>query len=175
MSRILLACSTVDGHTRTICQRIARQLDAEGHAVTLRAMEEVGAADVAGHDKVVVGASIRYGKHRPDVLAFANDHAALLATRPSAFFSVNIVARKPLKNRAETNPYVIRFLQQVRWRPTVTDVFAGKLDYPRYGFFDRQMIRFIMLVTHGPTDPTAVVEFTDWDRVDAFAQRVGAL
>lgn len=175
MARILLACSTVDGHTRTICRRIEQQLAAGGHAVTLRAMEDTTAADVAAHDKVVVGASIRYGRHRPNVLAFANDHAALLATRPSAFFSVNIVARKPLKNRAETNPYVTRFLQQVRWRPTVTDVFAGKLDYPRYRFFDRQMIRFIMLVTHGPTDPMAVVEFTDWDRVDAFAQRVGAL
>ena len=146
-----------------------------GKSILLGALGLVLGADVAAHDKVVVGASIRYGRHRPNVLAFANDHAALLATRPSAFFSVNIVARKPQKNRAETNPYVTRFLQQVRWRPTVTDVFAGKLDYPRYRFFDRQMIRFIMLVTHGPTDPTAVVEFTDWDRVDAFAQRVGAL
>jgi len=175
MARILLVCSTVDGHTRTICDRIARHLAATGHTVTLRAMEEATAADVAAHDKIVVGASIRYGKHRPDVLAFANDHAALLAARPSAFFSVNIVARKPQKNRAETNPYVIKFLQQVRWRPALTDVFAGKLDYPRYSFFDRQMIRFIMLVTHGPTDPRAVVEFTDWERVDAFAQRVAAL
>ena len=175
MARILLACSTVDGHTRTICQRIEQRLAAAGHAVTLRAMEEVTAADVTAHDKVVVGASIRYGKHRPNVLAFANEHAAQLAARPSAFFSVNIVARKPQKNRAETNPYVIKFLQQVRWRPTVADVFAGKLDYPRYRFFDRLMIRFIMLVTKGPTDPTVVVEFTDWDRVDAFAQQVGAM
>jgi menaquinone-dependent protoporphyrinogen oxidase len=175
MTRILLACSTVDGHTRTICDRIAQRLTVSGHEVTLRAVEDTTGADVAAHDKVVVGASIRYGKHRPNVLAFANAHAALLAARPSAFFSVNIVARKPLKNRAETNPYVIKFLQQVRWRPSLTDVFAGKLDYPRYTFFDRQMIRFIMLVTHGPTDPRAVVEFTDWDRVDAFAQRVGAI
>lgn len=175
MARILLVCSTVDGHTRTICERIAQRLASTGHAITLRAMEEVTATDVAAQDKVVVGASIRYGKHRPDVLAFANAHAAHLAERPSAFFSVNIVARKPQKNRAETNPYVIKFLQQVRWRPDVTDVFAGKLDYPRYTFFDRQMIRFIMLVTHGPTDPRAVVEFTDWERVDAFAQRIGAL
>ena len=40
---------------------------------------------------------------------------------------------------------------------------------------DRLMIRFIMWLTHGPTDLTAVVEFTDWHRVDAFAQRVHAL
>jgi menaquinone-dependent protoporphyrinogen oxidase len=51
-------------------------------------------------------------------------------------------------------------------------VFAGKLDYPRYGFWDRQIIRFIMLLTKGPTDPRAVVEFTDWHEVERFARTV---
>lgn len=175
MARTLIACSTVDGHTHRICQHIERRLAAAGDAVTLVAMEQVHAVDPAAFDKIVVGASIRYGKHRSDVLAFADTHAALLADRPSAFFSVNIVARKPQKNRAETNPYVRKFLQQVRWRPALVDVFAGKLDYPRYRFLDRQVIRFIMLLTRGPTDPATVVEFTDWDRVDAFAQRFAAL
>ena len=39
MARILILCSTVDGHTRRICERIERQLAAVGHAITLRAME----------------------------------------------------------------------------------------------------------------------------------------
>ena len=175
MGRFLIACSTVDGHTLKICRHLQGRLEGAGHAVTLLPVAEAAQADLAAHDAVVVGASIRYGHHRPDVLAFANERLAALPGKPTAFFSVNIVARKPQKNRAETNPYVIKFLQQVRWRPTVADVFAGKLDYPRYRFFDRLMIRFIMLVTKGPTDPTVVVEFTDWDRVDAFAQQVGAM
>jgi menaquinone-dependent protoporphyrinogen oxidase len=49
------------------------------------------------------------------------------------------------------------------------------LDYPRYGFWDRLVIRVIMLLTRGPTDPRAVVEFTDWSKVDAFGRRVAAL
>jgi len=57
-------------------------------------------------------------------------------------------------------------------KPTLATAFAGKLDYPRYGFFDRHIIRFIMLLTGGPTDPTAVVEYTDWAKVDAFADAV---
>ena len=32
------------------------------------------------------------------------------------------------------------------------------------------MIRFIMLLTGGPTDPATVVEFTDWQRVEAFGR-----
>lgn len=175
MRRYLIACSTVDGHTLRICRHLQTRLESAGHTVSLLPMEEAARADLAAHDAVVVGASIRYGKHRPDVLAFADERLAALAGKPTAFFSVNIVARKPQKDRAETNPYVRKFLAQVRWKPTLVDVFAGKLDYPRYRFFDRLMIRFIMLVTRGPTDPTAVVEFTDWARVDAFAQRLAAL
>ena len=43
------------------------------------------------------------------------------------------------------------FLTQVRWRPTELDVFAVRLDYPSYGFFDRRTIRPIMSIASRPT------------------------
>jgi menaquinone-dependent protoporphyrinogen oxidase len=88
---------------------------------------------------------------------------------------VNIVARKPEKNTPATNPYLIKFLRQISWQPKLLGVFAGKLDYPRYGVFDRFMIRLIMRMTQGPTDPKAVIDFTDWLQVEAFARSVDAL
>jgi menaquinone-dependent protoporphyrinogen oxidase len=60
-------------------------------------------------------------------------------------------------------------------KPALAAAFAGKLDYPRYRFFDRHIIRFIMLLTGGPTDPSVTVEYTDWDAVDAFAARIAEL
>jgi menaquinone-dependent protoporphyrinogen oxidase len=107
--------------------------------------------------------------------SFIARHQALLETRPNAFFSVNIVARKPEKNQPDTNPYLVRFLRQISWKPKLLAVFAGRLDYPSYGAFDRFMIRLIMRLTHGPTDPKAVIEFTDWQQVDAFGRRVSAM
>ncbi|MGI9132669.1 MAG: menaquinone-dependent protoporphyrinogen IX dehydrogenase, partial [Rhodoferax sp.] len=115
------------------------------------------------------GASIRYGKHAPAVFDFVARQEALLQSKPSAFFTVNVVARKPLKNQPETNPYMRKFLQRVAWRPSRLGVFAGKIDYPRLGVLDRQIIRFIMWITKGPTDPRGTFEFTDWNQVDAFA------
>jgi len=53
-------------------------------------------------------------------------------------------------------------------------VFGGKIDYPKYGFVDKTMIRFIMWMTKGPTDPNSVTEFTDWDAVEALGHRIGA-
>ena len=175
MAGILILYSTVDGHTRKICERLRSGVEATGAGVTLMRLEDAGSLNLAAFDKIVIGASIRYGKHRPDVHRFVDANAQALEAKPSAFFTVNIVARKPDKNRPETNPYLKTFLRQVRWRPAALEVFAGKLDYPRYRFFDRLMIRFIMLVTKGPTDPRAVVEFTDWQRVDAFAHRIAQM
>ena len=175
MASVLILYSTTDGQTLRICQRVQEHIEAEGHRVTLAAITGAAVSELSAFDKIVIGARIRYGKHQPEVFAFIKAHLAELQRVPSAFFSVNIVARKPEKNRAETNPYVRKFLKKTPWKPGLVDVFAGKLDYPRYGFFDRQMIRFIMLMTKGPTDPTAVVEFTDWQRVETFARDVCAL
>ena len=99
----------------------------------------------------------------------------ILESKPNAFFSVNVVARKPEKSRPETNPYLKKFLKQIAWKPKHLDVFAGRIDYPSYTFGDRMVIRFIMWITNGPTDPKAVVEFTDWKRVEAFGSVIAAM
>ena len=170
MSKILILYSTVDGHTLQICQRLQHIAEQAGHRAVLAEMQHEAAFDAALFDTVVIGASIRYGKHRPDVARYLRDNREVLESRRCAFFSVNIVARKPAKNTPETNPYVRKFLKQIGWRPQLLAVFAGKLDYPRYGFWDRNIIRFIMLLTGGPTDARAVFEFTDWSQVDAFGR-----
>ena len=175
MSNILFLYSTVDGHTLKICKRLQQLVEQAGHHVTLAPIEDGPDIALEPFDKIVIGASIRYGKHRPQVAEFMRTQRRLLERKPSAFFSVNIVARKPDKNTPDTNPYVRKFLRQIGWRPRQVAVFAGMLDYPRYGFWDRQIIRFIMFLTHGPTDPRSVVEFTDWKQVEAFGQRISAM
>jgi menaquinone-dependent protoporphyrinogen oxidase len=175
MSRILIVYATTDGHTLKICQRIQALLQQRDHQVTLMPVADVIEQAPAGFDKIVVGASIRYGKHAKPVYRLVTQQRGLLESCPSAFFSVNVVARKPTKALPENNPYLQKFLRQISWKPTLVDVFAGKLDYPRYGRVDRFMIRLIMWVTRGPTDVHACVEFTDWQRVADFAARVDLL
>jgi len=172
MSKILVVYSTTDGHTLRICERLQQVMAQQGHAAKVMPLAQADTLDLPGFDKIVIGASIRYGKHQPAVKQFIERHQTLLESKANAFFSVNIVARKPEKNRPDTNPYLIKFLQTITWQPKLLGVFAGKLDYPRYRFVDRFMIRLIMLMTNGPTDPKAVIEFTDWQQVEAFGQRV---
>ena len=143
------------------------------HQVTMLRLEENLPIDLRAFEQIVIGASIRYGTHSKQVVEFVRRHRQVLESKPSAFFSVNIVARKPEKNSPETNPYLRKFLAQTNWQPPLQAVFAGKLDYPRYRFFDRLMIRLIMKMTNGPTAPDTVIEFTDWAKVDDFAAALG--
>ena len=65
-----------------------------------------------------------------------------------------------------------KFLFKKPWKPKSLAVFAGKIDYPKYNFIDKHMIRFIMWMTKGPTDTKNTYEFTDWSKVDSFAVKV---
>ena len=170
MATILIIYSTTDGHTIKICSRIQQVIEEQNHQVTLIPVDDAASIDLNKFDKVVIGASIRYGKHSPSIYDFIGKHTHSLESKPSAFFSVNVVARKPDKNQPETNPYLKKFLKQIPWKPRHLAVFAGKIDYQRYSFWDRTAIRFIMWITKGPTDPETNIEFTDWNRVDEFAR-----
>lgn len=171
MTNILIVYSTTDGHTKEICQRLKRVIENQNHQVTLIPIEKSN-VDLGQFDKIVLGASIRYGKHSKGMYEFIAENEAILNKKPNAFFSVNVVARKPDKNTPETNPYLKKFLNQISWKPKSLAVFAGKIDYPSYKFWDRQMIRFIMWMTKGPTAPNAIVEFTDWGQVESFGKLV---
>jgi menaquinone-dependent protoporphyrinogen oxidase len=168
----LVVYSTTDGHTRKIAERLAHSLETKGERVRVVAIGEAHALDLARYGKIVLGASVRYGVHGKAVDAFVAKHLTVLNARPNAFFSVNLVARKPEKRRPEANQYLQKFLKSVAWRPRALAVFAGKLDYPRYRWLDRIAIQLIMKMTKGPTDPTVVIEYTDWEDVERFAQHV---
>ncbi len=172
MSDILIIYSTTDGHTLEICQRLKQVIEQQAQQVKLISIDDEKKVDLKLFDKIIIGASIRYGKHNQNVYQFVKEHEQILDSKPNAFFSVNLVARKPERNQPETNPYLKKFLNQISWQPRELAVFAGKLDYPRYRFGDRLMIRFIMWMTKGPTDPHTVVDFTDWKQVDKFGLHV---
>jgi menaquinone-dependent protoporphyrinogen oxidase len=171
VARILMLYHGVYGQSRKISEFIKVELTAGGHTAVVRPLVD-GAADGADFDAIVIGASIRHGKHNPLVMDFVRARLALLESRPSVFFSVSLVARKPHKNTPETNPYVRAFLAKSPWKPKLVGVFGGVLDYQRYGPFDRHVIRLIMKINGGPTDLRTSTEFTNWDEVRRFAGRI---
>ena len=171
MANTLIIYSSTDGHTETICRRLTNFLKHNGE-IKIISLEEVKKFDLSEFNKIIIGASIRYGKHSGELYKFVNFNKDVLNQKQSVFFSVNVVARKPEKNMPETNPYIKKFLKISKWKPKKIGVFAGKVDYPNYGFFDKYIIKLIMFITNGPTDTSQCYEFTDWSKVDQFAKEL---
>lgn len=175
MSKILILYSTTDGHTRKICLRLQEVIEEQHNLVTLISVDNKNEIDLNSFDKITIGASIRYGKHSPKIYDFIKDNLQILDSKPNAFFSVNLVARKPEKSKPEKNPYLKIFLKQISWKPKNLAVFAGKLEYQKYKFWDCLMIRFIMWMTKGPTDPMTNIEFTNWKQVEKFGKVISEM
>jgi|TARA_A100001015_G_scaffold234453_1_gene265979 menaquinone-dependent protoporphyrinogen oxidase len=171
MKKTAIIYSSTDGHTVKICEKIIEIIKHES-IISLSSIEEADSLDLESFDFILVGASIRYGNHKANLFSFIKNNLESLNKKDTAFFNVNAVARKEDKNTPATNPYLIKFLKKVAWKPTLLEVFAGKISYPKYHFFDKHMIRFIMWMSKGPTDPSKVFEFTDWKKVESFGKKV---
>ena len=163
----LIIYSTTDGQTKKICE-VIKEHSINKNSYEIVPLDEAFHREVKQYDRIIIGASIRYGRHHPRIYEFIQYNKNILDKKKSAFFSVNVVARKPDKNTPDTNPYIKKFLKKTSWEPTKLGVFAGKIDYPRLSFINKNVIRLIMLITSGPTNINNSYEFTDWQNVKKF-------
>ena len=173
-SRLLILYSTIDGHTKDICEYIYKKLNGK-KKVNIISIEESGNYDVSDYEEIVIGASVRYGYHRKNVYKFIKDNIEKLDKLKTVFFSLNLTARKPEKSTPETNPYIKKFLKKVKWEPTLKEVFAGRLDYPTLDPLNKLAILFIMFITNGPKDTSKTYELTDWKKVEKLAKSISNL
>jgi len=169
--------ATRDGQSRRIAEHISGRL-AECGVPSLPqdlAVTSPAAAELAAASVIVLVAAVRYGKHLPEADRFLSAYRSLASPPPLALASVNLTARKPAKTTATGNAYLRNVIARHRLAPALAVAIAGRLDYRRYGWRDRQIIRFIMWMTGGPTDPDTNIEYTSWPAVDEFAGRIAGL
>ena len=170
MARIAIIFGSIDGQTARIAERIGATLARAGHAVDVAPAGPPGiAASLAQYDAVIIGSSIRYGHHRPQVEALVRANLGAIAARPNAFFSVSLSAGGPGARPATASVYVEEFLQRTGWQPRSVALFAGALRYTYYNPFIRFMMRLIVGAAGGETDTSRDYEYTDWQAVERFA------
>lgn len=173
---ISLYYATHDGQSRRIAEHISRLLAENGIVAPPHNVATTpAAADLAETSLIVLVAAVRYGRHLPEAERFLAVYRSLSAPPPLAFASVNLTARKSGKTSATGNAYLRKLIARHQLTPALAVAFAGRLDYRRYGWLDRQIIRFIMLLTGGPTDPNTCIEYTSWSAVDEFTAGVAEL
>ena len=85
MSSFLVIYSSTDGHTKTICERIKNFLNDE-NLVELYSLKNVKKVNLNNFEKIIIGASIRYGKHSKELYNFINSNKNILDQKKCAFF-----------------------------------------------------------------------------------------
>ena len=172
MKTVLMAYYSHAGHTARIARTIHDEMISTGNACDMVDMMECvrEGVDWDKYDIVIVGSPIVYGVYNKIVWQFCSKFQHILETKPNSFFNVTVVARSPLKATPEGNKYLQRFVARSPWKPRDLKCFAGKVDYPNWNWFERFMIRIIMKITDGPTDPSVSIDYTDYEDVRGYAR-----
>jgi menaquinone-dependent protoporphyrinogen oxidase len=176
MRRIRIFVATRDGQSERIAQQIFRQISSRGIDVLLQVLPLATPHERNSDGSlVVVVAAVRYGHHLPEAETFLALFNKNRSPPPLVLISVNLTARKEGRQSASNNPYLRKSIDRHQLAPVAAFAIAGRLDYPRYRWFDRQMIRLIMVMTGGPADGVSTIEYTNWNQVDSVASEIAAL
>lgn len=175
-STIAIVYATRDGQSERIAQRIATRVDDRGATATLCALApRTRQAIDAASDAIVAVLAVRYGRVLREGGEFLAEFASRELAPPLALAVVNLVARDAARRTPETNPYLRSTLARYRLKPALATAFGGRLNYPKYRVFDKQVIRLIMAITGGVADGRSDIDYTDWAQVDDFAAAAVAL
>jgi menaquinone-dependent protoporphyrinogen oxidase len=174
MKSVMVLYMSRGGHTARIARRICASVAAAGGKGEMMAINEAlhEGVDWDHFDVIALGAPVLYGTYDKSVFEFIAAHRGRLSAKPNSFFNVSVVARTPAKATVEGNRYMQKFLQLSPWKPQDLKVIAGKVDYPSWTWYETLMIQMIMKFTKGPTDRNAVIDYTDWDDVDAYGRHL---
>ena len=113
MKKSLIIYSTTDVHTKKICEHIIDQLEGLQETV-LMTISDTSQEELTKYDNIIVGASIRYGKHKKEVHEFIKKNFDAINSKKNYFFSVNAVARKDNKNTKITySDEALKYFQEM--------------------------------------------------------------
>ncbi len=169
MSRVLIVYASHYGQTATIAGRLRDRLVWRGHDVDLFNVE-ASAPPPEHYDAVMLGSRIELGKHAKSLLQYIRDHHDRLHRLPTAFFSVSMSAAGKHPG-SDPNRYLATTFQDLAWSPTVSTAVGGALQYRRYNWILRAVMKAISKRGGHSTDTSKNHFYTDFDDVSDFADR----
>ncbi len=175
MATILVLYGTTDGHTAKVAAFVGQALRDLGHQVEVDdAREPRRNPQAADFDAVIVAASVHVSGYQQAVRQWVRRNAADLAARPNAFLSVCMgIVQGTERVMTDLRAIVARFAQHTGWTPARVEFVAGAIPYSRYGIFKRWVMQYMSRQAGQPTTPDRDWEYTDWEKLKAFAAEFG--
>ena len=167
VKKMLIAYASMHGSTGKVADVLAKDLCAAGASVDIRLVRNV--KDLSPYQAVVVGSAIRSDRWLPEATEFVASHRSILRNLPTAYFLTCLTLAKP---SAEIQTRVESFLNPVREevpevKPASTGLFAGVLDYTKYGTAIKAVMKYKMW-TKGVEEG----DYRDWRAIHAWADQL---
>ena len=156
--KVLVASESRHGSTTEIAAAIAEVLESEGHQVEQRRMVDV--ETVFPYDAYVLGSAVYRGSWERAARRFLDEHAELLATRPTWLFSSGPVGH-PAHDATSDVFGAEELVELVDARDH--QLFGGKLDSAQLGLRERAVTR-LLRVPDG--------DYRAWESVVAWATAI---
>lgn len=168
LATVLISFATTEGQTRKIAERISARVRERDHEVSLYdAASLADIPEVGAFDAVIVAASVHEQHHQDSVINFTIAHRDQLIRKPSAFVSVSLSAATA-DGRPEAQDYVDRFIATTGWLPAKTLLLGGALRWSECDYFQRQVLKHVLLKGGVTPAEDANYEFTDWTLLQSF-------
>ena len=90
MSGSLIIYSSTDGHTKIICEKI-RSISKNRNSIKIVSLNEANNLNLQIYEQIIIGASIRYGKHNKNLYKFISLNKEILKKKTRDYFKVNVV------------------------------------------------------------------------------------
>lgn len=173
MSNVLIAYASTFGQTKKIVGRVAEWLKGAGFEVEeLNLCRDSGPMELTAFDAFVIAGSVHRAKHHRELEAFVKENAAELRQKPGLFLSVSLsAAGKETRQLADAQRCIDEFVARTGWKPTRSHPVAGALEYSKYNFLVRHMMRRIAQQEGGDTDLRRDYEYTDWPALESFVDQ----
>jgi len=168
----LIAYATTEGHTATLAEHCATTLRREGYEAEVVDTKHIDPDfDIDAFDAYLLLGSLHQTKHQASLVGFIHRNLTRLNEAPSALISASATGSKvdPL-SQAKANACIDELLDETDWRPLARTPIGGCIQYTKYNFFIRLVMKRISEQEGGPTDTSRDHELTDWDKLDRFVK-----
>lgn len=179
MHRILILFATKEGQTKKVAMRILEHLEAAKCSVRIVNAADsasVRRLDLESYDLLVFGASMHAGGLERELVKFINTNAKQIESSARSFFLVLLSAATQSPGlKAES---LADARQQMQKQLSVsfddTEMIAGALKYSKYPLPLKWLMRRIAAKAGEGTDPSRDYEYTDWQQVQEYADRLAS-
>jgi len=172
--KCLVVYATREGQTRKVALRLADHLSESGTSVKLHDAREPFSLNLLDFDHLLFGASMHAGGLEKEIRAFIKNHERQIRSKPRSFFLVLLSAATQYKTLREE--WLLdaerKFKEQIPVPFNRLEMVAGALRYSKYPLPLKWIMKRIASKAGEGTDISQDYEYTDWEQVKGFAEKI---